>query len=88
MLLGDEVGICLGFRIVATWLAIISGPFKRLDLILYMCTSGTLNVITLYGCGSGGMTSVSSGMMLGSVCGGLLFLCPGAIVIFAFMFTL
>ena len=70
VLFGDEGGSCLGNRIFATWLATRLWHFRRLDLVLYLCNSTTLHVLSSYGCGIGGITYVSSGMTWGSVWGG------------------
>ena len=59
---GDNVGGCLGGVNFSTWLAMRLWNFSRLDLVLYLCTSGTLYVLPSYGCGSGGLTSVLYGM--------------------------
>ena len=85
---GNYVEGCLGGLIVDTWLAMRWWTFSRLDLVLYLCTSGTLHVIPSYGCGSCGIASVSSGIKWGSVWGSCLFARPGVIVIFDFLFTL
>ena len=63
----DDVGGCLGGVIVSTWLATILWNFSSMDLVLYLCTSGTLHAIPLYGCSRSGRTSVSSRMTWGSV---------------------
>ena len=88
VLVDDGVGSCLGVRIVSTWLAMRLWPFRRLYLVLYMYTSGTLYVLPSCGSGICGITSVLSGMTWGSVWGGLLFACPGVIVILVLMCTL
>ena len=67
VLVGDEVGSFLGRVIVATWLSMILCPFRRLALVLYMCTSVTLHVPPSYGRFISGITSVSSGVGWGSV---------------------
>ena len=85
--LGDYIGGCMGGRIFATWLAMVLWPFRCIVMVLYMRSSGMLHVLPWYGYGSGYRTSVSSGMTWGSV-RGCLFLCPGVIVIFAFLFSL
>ena len=85
---GDYFGGCLGSVIISTWLAIRLLTFKCLALVLYLCTIGTLHVIPSYGYDSGGCTSVSYGVTWGSVWGGFIFLRPGVIVIFDFLFTL
>ena len=85
---GDGVGSCMGGGIVSTWLAMGFCRFRRLALVLYMCTSETFYVIPLCGYGIGGLTSVSSRMIWGSVWGCYLFARPGVIVIFAFLYTL
>ena len=69
MYLGNAVGSCLGDGIVAMWLAMRLWPFSCLDLVLYLCNSETLHLLPSYGCVSCGHTSVSSGMMWGSVWG-------------------
>ena len=46
---GNDVGYFMGGRIVDTCLAMISWTFSRLDLLLYLCTSGMLHVLPLYG---------------------------------------
>ena len=81
MLVGTRVGIFLGRIIVVMWLAMILSPFRRLTLVLYLCTSGTLNMLPQYGWVSGGMNSVSSGMTCRSIWGGFLFFHPGVIAI-------
>ena len=43
---GTDVGGGLRGGIVATWLAMILWTFIRLAMILYMCTSGTMHVLT------------------------------------------
>ena len=58
MLFGDGAGSCMGGGIIATWLDMRLCHFRHLDLVLYMCTSGKLYVIPLYGLGIGGLTSV------------------------------
>ena len=87
MLFGDDFGSCLGGGIVSTWLAMILRRFRRLVLVLYLCNSGTLYMLPLYGCVSCGLTSMS-GMTWGSVYDGFLFTRPGVIVIFDFLITL
>ena len=59
--------------------------FIRLALVLYMCTSGMLNVLPLYGWITGDLASVSSGMTWGSVWGGFLFNHSGVIVTISFL---
>ena len=86
--LGDDLGGFLGGGFFSTWLAMILWPFRHSSLVLYLCTSGALRVIPLYGCGSGARTSVSSGMTWGSVWGGHLFACTGFIATFDFLLTL
>ena len=44
----NDVGAFLGGRIVATWLAMRLLTFSRMDLVLYMCTSGTLHMLPSY----------------------------------------
>ena len=78
----------MGVVIVATWLAMRMWDFIHLSLVLYMCTSGTLHILPLYGCIRCVLTYVSSGVICGSVWGGCLFARPGVIVIFAFLITL
>ena len=87
VLVGDEIGSCLGRIIFATWLAMLLCPLRRLDLVLYLCKSGTLHVLPSYGCSIGGLTYVSSWMTRVSVCGGLLSARPFFIVVFVLMFT-
>ena len=70
VLVGDGVVSCLGGGIVTIWLVIRLFPFRRLALVLYLCTSGTLHVLSSYGCGISGLSSVSYGMMWGSIWGG------------------
>ena len=72
----------------ATWLAMILWTFIRLDLLLYLCTSGTLHVLPLYGCATGDINYVSYGITWGSVCGVFLFARPGVIVTFYLLITL
>ena len=88
VLFGDYVGSFLGGGIVAMWLDMRLCPFGRLDLLLYMCISGTFHVLPSYGCGIGGLTSVVSGLAWGSVWGGCLFARPGVIVAFLLIFPL
>ena len=88
VLVGAGANIFIGGGIVATWLDMILYPFRRLALVLYLCTSGTLNVIPSYGCFFGDITSVSSGMKWASIWGGLIFTRPEVIAIFVFMFNL
>ena len=57
-------------------------------LVLYLCTSDKLHVLTSYGCGFGIPTFVLYGMTWGSVWVGFHFECPGGIAIFILMFTL
>ena len=45
MYLGNDVGGCLCGGIVATWLAMRLWPFSCLELVLYLCTSGTLQLL-------------------------------------------
>ena len=85
---GNNVGGCMGERIVSTLLYMILWTFSRLDLVLHMCTSGMLQVLPLYGWCTSGLTSVSSEMTWVSVSGGCIFVRSGVIVIFAFLFTL
>ena len=68
--LGDDVGGSLGGENFATWLSISLWPFRRLLLVVYLCTSRTLHVLPSYGCSSGGCTSVSYGMTWGCVWSG------------------
>ena len=62
--------------------------FFCLALVLYMCNSGTLYMLPSYGCGTCGITSVSSGMTVGFIWGGCLFSRPGFIATFSFLITL
>ena len=88
VLFGVDVGNYPGGVIVSIWLAVRLWPFRRLALVLYMCTSETFHTLLLYGFSSGGITSVSYGMTWGSVWGCCIFARPGVTVIFAFLFTL
>ena len=73
---------------VATWLSMVLWPFIRLDLALYLCTSAMLHVLPYYGCVTGDIASVSSGMTWDSVWGGCLFAHPGVIVTVYLLMTL
>ena len=53
-----------------------------------MCTGVVLKIFPLYGCMSVGNTSVSSGVMWGSVWGGRIFAFPGVITDLVLVFTL
>ena len=59
---GGDLGGFLNVIIVATCLAIRLCHFSHLDLVISICTGETLHMIPSYGCGSGGITSVLSGM--------------------------
>ena len=59
MYLGNDVGGCMGGGIFAMWLAMRLRHFSCLDLVLYLCNSGTLYMLPLYGCVSCGPTSMS-----------------------------
>ena len=67
VLVGDGVGSCLGGSIFAMLLVMILCPFRHMDLVLYMCTIGTLHVIPSYGCVIIGTNYMSSGMTWGYV---------------------
>ena len=88
MYLGNDVWGCLCGGIVAMWLATRLWPFSCLDLLLYLCNSGTLHLLPSYGCVSCDRTSVSSGMMWGSVWGSWLLARPWVIMMFIFLFTI
>ena len=88
VLVGTGVGNFLGSGIFVMRLVMILLTFRRLDLVLYLFTSGNLKVLTSYGRVYGGMTSVSSVVMWGSVWGGRHFACPGVISILVLVFTL
>ena len=44
--LGGDVEVCMGGAIVAKLLAIRLCSFRHLLMVLYMCTSGTMHVLT------------------------------------------
>ena len=58
VLLGAGVGICMGGKVFVTSFSMRLYPFRRLSLILYLCTGGILKVMPSWGCLSGGITSV------------------------------
>ena len=76
---GAGVGIFLSSRFFVTWLVMMLCPVRHMSLVLYLCTGVTLKGISLYRCMSDGSTSVSSGMMWGSIWVVLIFARPGII---------
>ena len=67
MYAGTNVEGGLGGVIVVKYLAMRLWPFIHIALVLYMCNSGALYVLPLYGCGNCDPTSVLYGITWGSI---------------------
>ena len=59
--LGAEVGTLM----VATWFAMRSCPWRGRFGVLYVCTCSTVRLSFAFWCGTGGISSVSYGMIWG-----------------------